>query len=152
MSLGCVLLISLISYCCPMSLWGQRQHLGRILFLSSSKGLAHETYKIAVGFFAGGGGGHTCVMWKFLDWGSNLSHSSNNAKPSTTRPPGNSFLIFYFVFLLLDYFILCYVIFIYLSFQGHTHSIWKLTGQSQIGATATSLHHSHSNASSKLHL
>ena len=34
--------------------------------------------------------GHACSMWNFLGQGSNLSHSSDNAKSSTARLPGNS--------------------------------------------------------------
>ena len=35
-------------------------------------------------------------MWKFLGQGSIPSHSNDNAKSLTTRPPGNSFTLFFF--------------------------------------------------------
>ena len=38
--------------------------------------------------------------------------------------------------------------FFFLSFQGHTRSIWKFPGQGPLGATAAGLHHSHSHARS----
>ena len=37
-------------------------------------------------------------------------------------------------------------------FLGCTHSIWRSAGQGSMGAIAASLHHSHSNTRSKLHL
>lgn len=38
--------------------------------------------------------GQAHSMQKFLGQGSNLSHSNDNTKPLTTRPPGNSIQLY----------------------------------------------------------
>ena len=44
------------------------------------------------------------------------------------------------------------IFFVFLSFKGCTHGIWRLPARGPIRAVASSLHQSHSNAGSKPHL
>ena len=68
-------------------------------------------------------------MWKFLDQGSNPTHSSDNAEPLISRPPGNSFFIFY-------------------SFYGRTLGLCEFLGQALYPDHSCNLCHSCSNTRS----
>ena len=72
---------------------------------------------------------------KFLGQGSNPSHGSGDAKSLTSRPPENSQNFFFLVFF----------------FRAVPAAYTSSQSRGQIGATASGLCHSHSNARSKLH-
>ena len=75
--------------------------------------------------------GRTHGMQKFPGQGTNPSHSSDNAKSLTTRPPGNSQTYATFS-----------------SSYSHTCSIWKFPGQGSNWSCSCDLHHTFGNARS----